>query len=124
MKTLNNEDKKRTMKIAPNTQFSTVKAFVHWWLLAMVGLVPAMWIGGLFQDKATQTAFTLVGLVWAVVAVVIIGRRGERYTKRVLPTPAGAHANGVADQSIGSIEDGTWFGSFDEVAGYAVTYDD
>ena len=112
MKTVINEDKKRTMKIAPNTQFSTVKAFVHWWLLAMVGLVPLMWIGDGVPDRTIQAALYLAGLVWAVLAMVSIARRGERYTKRGPPMAAGAHIGGTPRCAIGYPEHGTWVGSF------------
>ncbi len=87
------------MMIAKDTQFSVVKAFIHWYLLMCAGLL----VGGgalmLLAELSPLLVFGkenelfsgmvgVAGLAWVVWTAWYIGRRGERYTKRVLPMPA------------------------------------
>ena len=111
------------MMITKDTRFSALKAFVHWWLLGVAGLLPAAWLADTMPTRELQALCYGAGLVWCMLAAWIIGRCGERYTKRVVPMAATATATTAHDQVVGCIEDGTWFGSFDEQAGYSVTYD-
>lgn len=75
------------MMITKDTRFSAVKAFVHWWLLGVAGLLPATWLAETMPTRELQVLCYGAGLVWVVWSAWYIGRRGERYTKRVKPIP-------------------------------------
>jgi len=75
------------MMISKDTQFSALKAFVHWWLLGVAGLLPAAWLADTMPTRELQALCYGAGLVWCMLAAWIIGRRGERYATRVKPIP-------------------------------------
>lgn len=89
------------MMIAKDTQFSAVKALVHWYLLACAGVCVA---GAMFlalieffplaefierHDDVFSAAFAIAGLAWVVWTAWYIGHR-DGYTKRVKPIPHGS----------------------------------
>lgn len=94
------------MMIAKDTQFSAWKALLHWYVLfcGVTGVAMAAGtlaieyfglagsIDGLMEPKTLQGLLAVVGLAWVVLSAWIIGRRGERYTKRVKPIPHGSLA--------------------------------
>lgn len=105
------------MMIAKDTQFSAVKAFIHWYLLMCAGLL----VGGgalmLLAELSPLLVFgkgnevfsgviAIAGLAWVVWTAWYIGHR-DGYTKRVLPMPASARAVGM----VGVAAVGNGFGS-------------
>lgn len=88
-KTIKAVNRETIMMISKDTKFSAVKAFVHWWLLGVAGLLPATWVAEAMPTRELQAVCYGVGIVWFVLAAWIIGRRGDRYTKRVVRMPAG-----------------------------------
>lgn len=95
------------MMIAKDTQFSVVKAFVHWYLLMCAGMLAGGGVLMLLAELSPLFIFgkgnelfsgvvAIAGLAWVVWTVRYIGRRGERYTKRVVPMAAGDRAVGGA----------------------------
>ncbi len=91
------------MMITRDTRFSAVKAFVHWWLLAMVGLMPATWLAEVMPTREMQALCYGAGLVWAVWSAWYIGHR-DGYTKRVVPMSAAAMAAAMAADRTERIE--------------------
>lgn len=84
------------MMIAKDTRFSAVKAFVHWWLLGVAGLLPAAWLAETMPTRELQALCYGAGLVWCLLAAGIVGRR-DGYTKLEPPatTAAMTAASGV-----------------------------
>lgn len=108
------------MMISKDTRFSAVKAFMHWWLLGMAGLLPAAWLAETMPTRELQALCYGAGLVWAVWSAWYIGHR-DGYTKQVAPMSAVATAASIAADRIEQLE---YEASEDDARGYWVLYGD